>query len=114
MDLRAATLAVDKGGSGFPAAMTILYGTAKGSLSEDSVDWAAGAAQIVRFAPVAASGDIVGDVQILGPLYIRAGYLVAKDGANEAVCATTWAAGETITASVETSALGLMRVGRID
>lgn len=100
------------GGAGFPSSLTALYGEAKGDISA-TIDWSTGAATVVKFRPTMASDTVVGDVQIIGPLYIRAGYLVAKDGTNEAVYAASWAGGEVINALIETDSMGLMRIGRI-
>lgn len=82
------------------------------SLYPSTITWTDGKTLTVTFKPTVASADVVGDVQVYGPLYIRAGYLVAKDGANEAVCAATWAIGDTVIVMVQTDSDGTMRVGR--
>ena len=104
-----------KGGSGFPSSLTALYGEAKGDISA-TIDWSTGAATVVKFRPTMASDTVVGDVQIIGPLYIRAGYLVAKDGINEAVYATDWDSDTVIVAivsTVTTDGIIYMQCGRI-
>lgn len=43
-----------------------------------------------------ASDGLTGDEHILGPLYARSGYLVAKVDGSEDTVAATWAAGATL------------------
>lgn len=103
------------GGAGFPSSLTALYGAVKGDLAT-AVDWDAGVAMVVKFRPTTASDAVVGDIQIIGPLYIRAGYLVAKDGINEAVYATDWDSDTVIVAivsTVTTDGIIYMQCGRI-
>lgn len=81
----------------------------------DVVDWADGGTLVVEFTATTASADIVGDVQVFGPVYAYSGGLKAKDGTNTATCATSWDVGEVVTVVVEVFDDGvrpLMRVRR--
>ncbi|NCC83990.1 MAG: hypothetical protein EOM03_07675 [Clostridia bacterium] len=83
----------------------------------DVVTWSDGGTLVVRWTATTASADIVGDVQVFGPLYAASTGLKAKDGTNEAVCATSWEASTelvkvVVTAVVQVTDDGLMRVAR--
>lgn len=77
---------------------TLTYGSSASVLLSYQV---VGTTYTFQFYATKVDSAILGDVQVYGPLYVRTGYLVAKDGTNEAVVATTWAAGVTVTAVVE-------------
>ena len=68
----------------------------------DVVSWADGGTLVVEFTATTASADIVGDVQVFGPLYAYSGGLKAKDGVNVASVATSWDVGDVVTAVVYT------------
>lgn len=76
------------------------------------VTWTEGGTRMVRFTASSASADLVGDVQVFGPLYAYSGGLKAKDGTNTAVMATSWGVGDVVTGVVVTTADGFMRVAR--
>lgn len=76
------------------------------------VTWTAGGTLVVRFTADTASADVVGDVQVFGPVYACATGLKAKDGMNTATCATSWESGDVVTAVVQVTSDGLMRVAR--
>ena len=78
----------------------------------DVVTWSNGGTLVVEFTATAASADIVGDVQILGPLYACATGLKAKDWTNTASVVTSWDVGEVVTGVVQVTDDGLMRVAR--
>ena len=78
----------------------------------DVVTWTDGGTLVVRFTADTASADIVGDVQVFGPVYACATGLKAKDGTNTATVGTSWAADEVVTAVVQVDG-EYMRIGRI-
>lgn len=78
----------------------------------DPAIWRVGDNIYVRWTATVASADVVDDVELIDPVYIRAGYLVAKDGVNEAVVATSWGIGDVVTAVVQVVDDGLMRIAR--
>ena len=78
----------------------------------DVVSWADGGTLVVEFTATTASADIVGDVQVFGPLYACSTGLKAKDGTNTATVATSWASGEAVTAVVQVDN-DVMRCGRV-
>ena len=51
----------------------------------DPAIWRVGDTTYVRWTATVASADVVDDVELIDPVYIRAGYLVCKDGTGEAV-----------------------------
>jgi hypothetical protein len=57
-----------------------------------------------------ASADIVGDVEVGGGLSVSSAGLSFSDGTNVATVATSWAAGEVVTAVVQVDG-DVMRVG---
>jgi hypothetical protein len=57
---------------------------------------------VVKARMTKASDGITGDEQILGPVYVRNGYVVAKVDGSEDTVAATWAAGDTLYAKVIT------------
>lgn len=75
----------------------------------DVVTWTDGGTLVVRWTADTASADIVGDVQVFGPVYAYSGGLKAKDGTNTASVATSWEVGDVVTAVVQVD--GTMRVG---
>ena len=75
----------------------------KAVTAKDVVSWEDGGTLVVRFTADIASADIVGDVAVFGPVYAYSGGLKAKDGANTATVATSWAVGDVVTAVVRTS-----------
>ena len=77
----------------------------------DVVSWADGGTLVVQFTATTASSDIVGDVQVFGPVYACSTGLKAKDGTNMASVATSWAAGEVVTVVVQVDG-DAMRVAR--
>ena len=115
-------------GSSYPAALALLWSSAKplkslkgvnptytdtpvisaggiipgdGPTFTDVVSWADGGTLVVEFAATVASADLVGDVQVFGPLHACSTGLKAKDGVNTASVATSWASGEVVTATLE-------------
>ena len=92
-----------------PGILLAGWGQITHDLITSMTSWGDGKVLVVRFTPSVASGD----VQVFGPLYIRAGYLVANDGTNEATIATAWVAADTVTALIETDERGYMRIGRM-
>lgn len=83
----------------------------------DIVSWSDGGTLVVRWTATTASADIVGDVQVFGPVYVASTGLKAKDGTNTAACATSWEASTpevpvVVTAVVQVTDDGLMRVAR--
>ena len=124
-------------GAGYPAALALLWFAAKWAKSlkgpapaytgtptlsaggvipgdgpsfTDVVTWADGGTLVVEFTATTASADLVGDVQVFGPVYAYSGGLKAKDGTNTATVATSWASGEVVTAVVQVDG-DVMRVG---
>jgi len=55
----------------------------------------------VRWTADTASADIVGDVQVFGPVYVASTGLKAKDGTNTASVATSWDVGDVVTGVVQ-------------
>lgn len=125
-------------GASFPASLAILWSSTKyakslkgpnptftdtpevtadgvtpgdGPAFEDVVIWADGGTLVVKFTATTASADIVGDVQVFGPVYANSSGLLAKDGTNVASVATSWASGDVVTGVVQVDANG-MRCGR--
>ena len=78
----------------------------------DVVTWSDGGTLVVEFTATTASADLVGDVQVFGPLYACSTGLKAKDGTNTASVATSWGAGDVVTAVVQVDG-DVMRCGRI-
>ena len=78
----------------------------------DIVTWADGGTLVVQFTATVASADLVGDVQVFGPVYAFSGGLKAKDGTNTATVATSWDVGDVVTGVVQVTDDGLMRVAR--
>lgn len=81
----------------------------------DVVTWADGGTLVVEFTATTASADLVGDVQVFGPLYAYSSGLLAKDGTNVASVAASWGVGDVVTGVVEVFDDGvrpLMRVRR--
>ena len=83
----------------------------------DVVTWADGGTLVVEFTATTASADIVGDVQVFGPVYAYSGGLKAKDGTNTATVSTSWGVGDVVTGVVSTIGVGvgtLFRVWRLE
>ena len=78
----------------------------------DVVTWSDGGTLVVEFTATVASADLVGDVQVFGPMYAYSGGLKAMDGTNTATVATSWASGEVVTAVVQVDG-DVMRCGRV-
>ena len=78
----------------------------------DVVSWADGGTLVVEFTATVASVDLVGDVQVFGPVYAYSGGLKAKDGTNTATVATSWDVGDVVTAVVQVDG-DVMRVGGV-
>lgn len=77
----------------------------------DVIAWNDGATLYVKMKMLKSSTGITGDEQVFGPLYVRNGFLVAKDAAaGEAVVAASWAVGGVLMALVQVSELSEMRV----
>ncbi len=74
------------------------------------VTWADGGTLVVEFTATVASADLVGDVQVFGPVYACSTGLKAKDGTNTASVVTSWAVGNVVTAVVQVDG-DVMRVG---
>ena len=66
---------------------------------EDVVVWSDGGTLVVEFTATTASADLVGDVQVFGPLYACSTGLKAKDGTN---VATSWDGGDVVAGVVQT------------
>ena len=83
----------------------------------DVVTWSDGGTLVVEFTATVASADLVGDVQVFGPLYANSAGLLAKDGTNTTpVYATSWGVGDVVTAVIEVFDDGvrpLMRVREV-
>lgn len=62
---------------------------------------------VVKHKMSKASNGITGDEHILGPLYVRNGYLVAKAGGVEATHEHTWADGGVVYAKIVWTPSGL-------
>lgn len=84
----------------------------KAVTAKDVVSWEDGGTLVVKFTADIASADIVGDVQVFGPLYACSTGLKAKDGTNEAIVATSWDVGDVVVGVVQVTGDGLMRVAR--
>ena len=78
----------------------------------DVLSWPDGGTLVVKFTATIASADIVGDVQVFGPVYACNTGLKAKDGVNVASVTTSWAVDEVVTAVVQITDDGLMRIAR--
>lgn len=79
----------------------------------DAVTWANGGTLVVKFKATIASADLVGDVQVFGPLYACSGGLKANDGTNVASVNTSWDVGDVVTAVVQVTD-DVMRVARVE
>ena len=79
----------------------------------DVVSWSDGGTLVVEFTATTASADLVGDVQVFGPVYACSGGLKAMDGTNTASVAASWAGGEVVTAVVQVDG-DVMRCGRVE
>lgn len=79
----------------------------------DVIIWSDGAKLYIKMKMLKSSTGITGDEQVFGPLYVRNGYLVANDGANTAIYATSWDVDDVVAAVIEIWEDGAMRVGRI-
>ncbi len=124
-------------GSSYPAALALLWSSGKpfkslkgahptytdtptisaggvvpgdGPSFADVVTWSDGGTLVVSFTATVASADLVGDVQVFGPLYACSTGLKAKDGTNVATCATEWGAGDVVTVVVQVDG-DVMRAG---
>lgn len=93
--------------------LELLWGRAQGDVA-GTIDWTDGKTAVIQFVPGVASNDasLATPVQVCGPLYMASGALQAKDGTNTASVSTTWAAADVVTAFIEVTDDGLMRVGR--
>ena len=76
----------------------------------DIVAWTDGGTLVVRFTADTASADIVGDVQVFGPVYAYSGGLKAKDGTNTATVSASWGVGDVVTVVCQCDG-DVMRVG---
>ena len=92
--------------------LKIFYGQAKGALT-DAIDWSASNTAILAVRMSVASGDIVGSVQVSGPIYATSAGFVLNDGTNTATYAAVWAAGDEIAILMHTDSAGKMRIGVI-
>ena len=79
----------------------------------DVISWADGGTLVVEFTATAASADIVGDVQVFGPVYVSSTGLKAKDGTNTSTWVTSWAANELVTAIVSVMDDGVRTMMRV-
>ena len=79
----------------------------------DVVTWSEGGTLVVQFTATTASADIVGDVQVFGPVYAYSGGLKAMDGTNTASVATSWDVGDVVTGVVQVDG-DVMRCGRVE
>ena len=128
------------GGGGYPASLALLYNALERHLKSlhgpnpvftgtptlsaggvipgdgpsftDVVTWSEGGTLVVEFTATTASADLVGDVQVFGPVYACSTGLKAKDGTNEATVATSWGVGDVVTAMVQADG-DVMRCGRV-
>ena len=64
----------------------------------DTITWSDGKTIEVVFKATTASDNLVGDVQIMGPLYGNSSGLKLTDGTNVATYATSWAVGDVVKA----------------
>ena len=79
----------------------------------DVVSWSDGGTLVVQFTATTASSDLVGDVQVFGPVYAHSGGLKAKDGTNTSTGVTSWAANELVTAIVSVFDDGVRTMMRV-
>ena len=80
------------------------------TFSVDNVDWSdSGTLRLVLTAQTA-SADIVGTVQVFGPLYATGTGLILDDGTNQTSVAASWASGDVLRV-VTRFFDGAMRVG---
>lgn len=77
-----------------------------------SVTWADGGTRVVKFTADTASADITEPVEIGGGFWATSSGLEFRDGTNVASVATSWEEDEVVTAVVQVTADGLMRVAR--
>lgn len=69
----------------------------------DVITWTDGATLYVKMKMLKSSTGITGDEQVFGPLYLRGGFLVAKDtGGQEAYYIMSWFVGDVVTAIITT------------
>lgn len=136
----AARAANARRGASFPAALSLLWSSTKwakalkgpapaytdtpvvtaagvvpgdGPTFTDAISWSDGGALVVKFTADTASADIVGDVQVFGPVYACSTGLKAKDGTNTASVSTSWDVGDVVTAVVQVTD-DVMRVARVE
>ena len=79
------------------------------------VVWENGGTRVLIWTPDIASADITDDVEIGGGFWATSSGLEFRDGTNTAVCATSWAADEVVTAIAtvfDDGVRGLMRIQR--
>ena len=79
----------------------------------DVIAWEDGGTLVVEFTATVASADLVGDVQVFGPLYAYSGGLKAMDGTNTSTWATSWVAAELVTAIVSVFDDGVRTMMRV-
>lgn len=76
----------------------------------DGISWEDGGTLVVEFTATTASADLVGDVQVFGPLYAASTGLKAMDGTNTASVSTSWGVGDVVTGVVQCAG-DVMRCG---
>lgn len=78
------------------------HGPSFGSLTRGN-----GKVFVTRVKMTKASDGITGDEHVIGPLYVRNGYLVAKVDGSEATHAHSWSVGDVVYAKVVSTPSGL-------
>ena len=71
-----------------------------------------GAILSVSFTATSNSADIVGAVQIFGPIYASLAGLILNDGSNTATCKTSWSDGDVVTAEAVFHKFSMMNIRR--
>lgn len=78
------------------------------------VTWADGGTRVWEITMGTASADLVVDVDVGGGLSVNSTGLKFSDGTNTATVATSWSSGEVVTAVVQVTSDGWMRLWRVN
>lgn len=78
------------------------------------VTWTDGGTRVMRFTADTASADITDPVELGGGFWATSTGLEFRDGTNVASVATSWLADAVVTAVVQVTDDGLMRVARVE
>lgn len=84
--------------------LEVLWGRAQGDVA-GAIDWASGKSAVIEFiAPVSSDDSSLGtDLNICGPLYLRTGAVVLKDGTNTGICYGSWTAQQKLNIEISVS-----------